>query len=442
MPAIATTETRPEDRFVSAFEMHEGVSLNGTNDGLRSLRKAAIEHFAALGIPARKAEAWKYTNIGKLLKRAYALPPSPSDAEVDASAVAPLLIPGLDAHVVVLVNGHFSTALSTPGTLPDGVLVTSLADAADTHAALVDAHLARYADAEGEALTALNTAFVQDGIFVYVPRSTVVEQPIHVISLITTAEDALVQPRTLIVAEENAQVKLIQSTQTLTEAQTLVNAVTEVFVGAQAHVDRYEIQNEPAHTSMVTTLNAYQQTSSVFRNSTFTFGGEVIRNNATILPDAEHCETHLYGLFLGRGTMHVDNHTLVDHAKPNCFSNELYKGVLDDQATGIFNGKVFVHQDAQQINAYQSNKSILLSDTAHMYAKPELEIYADDVRCSHGATTGQLDDEALFYLRTRGLTAQRARALLLVAFARDVLDNVAVEPLREALDAMVTARFD
>lgn len=442
MPAaLIDKETRLEDRFVSAFEHHEGLSLNGSHAGLKRLRKEAIGHFATLGFPARKAEAWKYTNIGKILKRPYALPFGPSDGSVSQDDIEPLLIDGLDAHVAVFVNGHFSAAHSRLNGLPEGVLVTGLAHAAETHAPLVDAHLARYADYESQAFIALNTAFTQDGAFVYVPRHTVVEKPVHVINLVTTGEEALLQPRNLVVAEENAQVKLIQTLQTLTTTPTFVNAVSEVFVGAHAHVDRYEIQDEPAHTSMVTSLSAYQQTGSVFRNSTFTLGGEVIRNNVYILPDAEHCETHLYGLFLANGTMHVDNHTLVDHARPNCFSNEFYKGILDDKATGVFNGKVLVRQDAQQTNAYQSNKSIVLTGTARMYAKPELEIYADDVKCSHGATTGQLDDEALFYLRTRGLTLQRARALLLVSFARDVLENVTIEPLHDALDAMVTARF-
>ncbi len=442
MPAaLIDKDTRLEDRFVSAFEMQEGLSLNGSNDGLRRLRKEAIGHFATLGFPARKTEAWKYTNIGKLLKRPYALTFGPSDDSVSASDVEALLIPDLEAHVAVFVNGHFNAALSRLDDLPEGVVVTGLAEAAETHTALLDAHLARYADSEGEVFTALNTAFTKDGAFVYVPRNAVVEKPVQLINLMTTAEDALVQPRNLIVAEENAQVRLIQSSRATTEVKTFVNAVSEVFVGDHAHVDRYEIQDEGTTTSMVTTLNVYQQASSVFRNSTFTFGGEVIRNNITVLPDAEQCETHLYGLFLADGTMHVDNHTLVDHAMPNCFSNEFYKGILDGRATGIFNGKVLVRQDAQQTNAYQSNKSIVLTDTASMYAKPELEIYADDVKCSHGATTGQLDEEAIFYLRTRGLTLQRARALMLVSFARAVLDNVTLEPLQEALDAMVTARF-
>ena len=193
--------------------------------------------------------------------------------------------------------------------------------------------------------------------------------------------------------------------------------------------------------SLVTNTFAYQADHSIFRSSVFTLSGDMVRNDAYILPDGEHCESHLYGLFLGTGNMHVDNHTVVDHAKPNCFSSELYKGVLDDKSTGVFNGRVLVRQDAQQINAYQSNKSILLSDTAHMYSKPELEIYADDVQCSHGATTGQLDKDAIFYLRSRGLSEKQARALLLIAFARGVLDTIRIKPLREMLDYKIAQRF-
>ena len=439
MPAVINKQTRLEDRFIAAF--NHSVSLNGADAGLQRLRKEAIECFAALGFPARKAEAWKYTNIGKILKRPYALPLGPADADVARGDVEPFLIADLDAHLAVLVNGRFSAALSSLKDLPEGMVVTGLAHARDTHTDLVEAHFARYADYKDEAFTALNTAFAHDGLFVYVPRHRVVEKPVLVINFVTAGEEAFVQPRHLVVVEENAQVKLIQRRASQTETKTFVNVVTEVFVGAHAHVDRYEIQDDPAHTSVVNNVRVYQQTGSVYRNSTFTFSGEIIRNNVTILPDAEHCETHLYGLFLSNGVMHVDNHTLVDHARPHCFSNELYKGILDDRSTGVFNGKVLVRRDAQQTNAYQSNKSILLTDTARMYSKPELEIYADDVKCSHGATTGQLDDDALFYLRSRGLTEKRARAILLTAFARDVLDNVKIAPLRAYLDTLVTARF-
>ena len=440
MPTILDTATTLEDRFVTAFKMHEGQTLNGSNARVHGVRQEAIARFAALGFPARKTEAWKYTDISKVLRREYKLHLGAAAAKVSADDLAPYRVPGLDAHLIVLVNGRYSEALSEIGDLPDGVIVTGFAKATEAHADLVNAHFAQYADHENGVFTALNTAFTQDGVFIYVPKSTVVEKPIHVLSVISTDEDAMLQPRHLIVVEENAQVKLIETSETLTETATFENIVTEVFVGQHAHVDLYEIQDEHAG-SLVTNTFAYQQDHSIFRSSVFTLSGDMVRNDANILPDGEHCESHLYGLFLGTGNMHVDNHTVVDHAKPNCFSSELYKGILDDKSTGVFNGRVLVRQDAQQINAYQSNKSILLSDTAHMYSKPELEIYADDVQCSHGATTGQLDKDAIFYLRSRGLSEKQARALLLVAFARDVLETIRIEPLREMLDHKIATRF-
>ena len=438
---VVEKSTSLESRFVAAFEMHDGQSLNGSNASLRGVRKAAIERFKVLGFPTMKAEAWKYTKITKLMRRDYRLHFGGAEEAVSAENIGTMRIPGMDAHLVVLVNGQFSERLSDVGTLPEGVRVMSLAKAAEAHAALFNAHFAKHANFENEVFTALNTAFARDGVFVYVPKNTTVEQPVQVLNLITADEPLLVQPRALFIAEPGSSVKLVTTHNVLGDAQTFSNVVTEVFVGANAHVDLYELQDEGAHASQVTNLQAYQERDSVFRTSTFTFSGEVVRNNLSILPDGENCDSHLYGLFLGRGSSHVDNHTVVDHAKPQCISNELFKNILDDNAVGVFNGRVLVRQDAQQINAYQKNKSIVLTDTAKMYSKPELEIYADDVQCSHGATTGQLDDEAIFYLRSRGLTEARARALMLTAFARDVVDTVALEPLREMIDARIEARF-
>lgn len=442
MPTVAKQKSPGlEDRFVTAFEAHEGRALNGRSARINGLRREAIDHFRRLGFPARRAEAWKYTNIGQILKREYALSLAPAQPTLSRDALAPFLIPDLDVHLVVLVNGRFREDLSAIGDLPDGVVVTGLAEAGQTHTALVDAHFGHYADAAREPFVALNTAFTQDGVFVYVPKSRVVEKPVHVVSLLQAEEDLFVQPRALFVVEAGGMLRLIETSGVLGDTPTFTNVVKEAFVGAGAHVDHYDLQDDGPHASQVTTWQAYQEHDSVFRTSTFTFGGEVVRNNLNLLPDGTHCESHLYGLFLGRGRMHVDSHTVVDHAKPDCFSNELYKGILDDHSTGVFNGRVLVRQDAQKINAYQSNQSIVLTETADMFSKPELEIYADDVRCSHGATTGQLDEEALFYLRSRGIPERKARALLLTAFARDVIENVAIEPLRAYLDAMLVERF-
>ena len=441
MPTPTQQIIRPEDRFAAAFEANEGHALNGTNDTLRELRKDAIEHFRLLGLPAPKAEAWKYTNIEKVLRHDYALDFGPGEHGLTSADVDPFLIPGLDAHVFVLVNGRPDAALSCIGDLPRGVVVTGLDEAAHEHADLVNRHLAQYASYKDEPFRALSTAFTKDGVFVYVPKGVVVEKPVHVLSLVKTDKDLFLQPRTLIVVEANADVKLIETNHDLSGTKTFTNALDEFFVAEDAHVDHYRVQDEGEHASQVLTLQVYQRGQSVFRTNTITLSGEVVRNNFSVLPDAEHCESHLFGLVLANGRMHVDNHTFVDHAKPNCFSNELYKNVLRDEATGVFNGKVFVRQDAQKTNAYQSNKSLVLGEQAKMYAKPELEIYADDVQCSHGATTGQIDPEALFYLRSRGIGERQARAMLLLAFARAVLDNIRIEPLRTMLDEQVQERF-
>lgn len=434
-------ETHPEDRFVSAFEMNVGRALNGTNAKLQDLRQSAIERFRKLGFPARKAEAWKYTNISKVLQRNYkvqlAAPLTTSMQKID---IASYLVPDMEAHVVVLVNGRFMRELSNVGELPQGVIIESLEKASRDHRDLVNSFFG-VATNDEDVFTALNTAFTLDGLFMYVPKGKIVEKPLHVVNLKVAEEDIVSQPRNLIVFEEGSQARLVETGGSIGESHTFTNAVTEVFVGRRAVVDMYSVQDDGPNASLVSNIEARQEGDSIFSTYTFTLSGEVVRNNLRIVPDGEYCETHLFGLFLPIGETHVDNHTLVDHAKPNCMSNELYKGVLDDNASGVFNGKVFVRPDAQKTNAFQENKSILLSTTATMNAKPELEIYADDVKCSHGATTGQLDREALFYLRSRGIPEKEARGMLLHAFARDVIDEIKLEPLRQLLDRRVSERF-
>ena len=442
MPTTVDTPAAGVGRFIDAFLVNDGQALNGTNDRLHGIRHEAIARFEALGFPAPRAEAWKYTNIRRVLERRdYALRLAPSTDAVTAADVDDALIPDLDAHVVVLVNGRFRADLSRIGDLPAGVVLTGFQRASAEHADLVNRHFAQYADYEEEVFTALNTAFTQDGLFLYVPKNTSVGRAIQVVNLIHTDADLFVQPRKLMVAETGAQAKVVETFHSLTDTHTFTNFVTEAFVGANAHLRHYQVQAEGPKATTVGHVKSYQEGDSTFTTTTVTLSGATIRNNVSLHPDATNCETNYFGLFLADGAMHVDNHTFMDHAKPQCLSNELYKGILDDKAVGVFNGKIFVRQDAQQINAYQSNKSILLSESAKMYSKPELEIYADDVQCSHGATTGQLDPEGIFYLRTRGLTERKARALMLRAFARDVLDTIEVDALREHLDGILAERF-
>ncbi|MEX1055230.1 MAG: Fe-S cluster assembly protein SufD, partial [Rhodothermales bacterium] len=299
----------------------------------------------------------------------------------------------------------------------------------------------RYADIQDDAFAALNTAFTLNGLFVYVPKGRILERPLHILNLIAVGDDAFLQPRHLFVFEEASQARVIESSHVSSDTHTMTNSLAEVYVGKRSVVDMFLIQDEGERASAVTNTHVYQDELSVFSVHTLTLSGDVVRNNLTVVPNAEFCETHLYGLFMPTGRTHVDNHTLVDHASPNCVSNELYKGVLDDASSGVFNGKVFVRPDAQKVNAFQENKTILLTRSAIMNAKPELEIYADDVKCSHGATTGQLDKEALFYLRSRGIAERQARGMLLHAFVGDVLEKISVRPLRDAIDRRVSARF-
>ena len=432
---------RLEDRFVSSYETHVGRTLNGTNAKLQELRRSAIARFDLLGFPTTKNEAWKYTNIAQALRREYKVQLSAGKADVEPDVLSSLKVPDLDAHSVVLVNGTFSEELSSIEALPDGVIVTGMQQAARVHAEILNRHLGRYADYADDAFTALNTAFTLNGLFVYVPKSKVLEKPLFITNLLTVEEDVFLQPRNLFLFEENSQAQVIHSSHGRTQSNTFTNAVSEVFVGTRAVVGMYFIQDEGELASQVSNTYVHQEEASVFSLHTVTLTGEVVRNNVSIRPDAEFCETHLYGLFLSSGKMHVDNHTLVDHAKPNCVSNELYKAVLDDASSGVFNGKVLVRPDAQKTNAFQENKSILLTPTATMNSKPELEIYADDVKCSHGATTGQLDKDALFYLRSRGIPMTQARGMLLHAFVGDVLETIPVKPLRVLLDRKVTERF-
>ena len=441
MSHIIKNNLSPEDRFIALYDQKKDFLFNGESTYLTSLRTKATERFLTIGFPKRKDEAWKYTNLNNLLKRDYRPSPVPSAHHLTHSEIAPHFIDGMDAFEVVLINGQYSEELSSIDGLPEGTIITSLTDAGKQHTGLVQSHFARYADYHDDALVALNTAFSGEGLFIYVPEDVVVSKPIYVLSLHNGDEDTFIQPRNLFVFERQSQVTLVDKNSALLETSSFTNVVDEIFVGANAHVVCCKIQDEGNRASLITNTHVYQEGDSNFSIFTVTLTGELVRNNLYILPDAENCETHLYGLFVPRGQQHVDNHTLVDHAKPLCTSNQLYKGILGGKATGVFNGKVFVRQDAQKISAFQEHKTIILSDQAKMNAKPELEIYADDVKCSHGSTTGQIDKEAMFYLRSRGIPEAKARVLLLQAFTRDVLDQISIEPLKKMIEMRLAGTF-
>ncbi len=441
MTTALDTDVQPEDRFISAFEVNHGQTLNGTSASIAQQREDAIERFSELGIPTNDLELWKYTNIKKVIDQPYTLPLGPESASVDAGDIEDFLLDDMDAHRVVLVNGRVDESLSDVGALPDGVVVSSLSKAGDEHPDVVEEHYGQYADYEEEALTALNTAFVQDGAFVYVPSGTVVKKPIHFLHVTATDQDLFLQPRHLFVVEDGAIAQIVETQRSLTDANTFTNTVGEAFVGEKANLDHYLLQDEGESASQVHTRAAQQKDDSVYSTKTFTYTGDVIRNNATVEADGTFCESNLFGLVIGQDDMHVDNHTRMDHVQPDCNSNELYKHVLNDESTAVFNGKVFVARGSQRIDAYQQNDTIVLNNDSQIYTKPELEIYADDVECSHGATTGQLDEEGVFYLRSRGVSERRARILMLQAFTEEVLSEYSIDPLRDHVTELVRTRF-
>lgn len=433
------------ERFAEARERLSGSQAAGR---IADLRSTGMAYLRSLGFPGVKDEAWKYTPIAKALPTDISAA-SASDVEELNVDVARLRVPGLTGPIVVIIDGQVSRRLSNLDGLPTGLTIESLRQAdLDVDGNPFESFLGQIADPEHQAFEALNTAFLSDGLLLRVRRGVEVATPIEVLSL-TTGHHSLVQPRLLYVADEGSRLTIVENQQSLSTAtdsseapsdapsEVFSNVVCEVFAARDARVDHYRIQSEGPSAKQVCTTRIYQSGSSEVSTFTATFGGSLVRNNLHILPDAEHCETHLNGLFVAHGSQHVDNHTFVDHAQPNCESNELYKGILDGTATGVFNGKVLVRRDAQKTNAYQSNKSIVLSDTARMYAKPELEIYADDVKCSHGATTGQVEAEALFYLQSRGIPRDRAMRMLLGAFAGDVLALIAPDTVRSYVESLV-----
>ena len=423
------------EKFIEAFDAFSIAHRKGNSD----LNEMAMGRFKELGFPTTKHEEWKYTNVAPILKNTFSF--SSPVFRLTKEDIQACLLTGKDSFVVVFENGYLNKELSVLDGIPQGVIIDSLA--ANGNHEQVKRHLGRYAPMKQESFVALNTAFVLDGAFIFVPADTVVEKPIHLLYINDSrAQSTVVYPRNLIIAEKSSSVKIATSYHTLGSVNAaFTNSVSEIITGTNANVEFIKIQNENNTTYHISHTEAVQARDSVFNISTITLGGAIVRNNLHIVLDDVNSTAHLYGLYITDGNQLVDNHTLVDHAKPNCESNELYKGVLGGKSQGVFNGKVFVRQDAQKTNAYQSNKNILLSDEATMNTKPQLEIFADDVKCSHGATTGQLDAEALFYLRSRGIGENAAKAFLNIAFAADVIKNISIENLRDRLMPLIESKL-
>jgi Fe-S cluster assembly protein SufD len=405
---------------------------------LAGARRAAMDHFIATGFPTKKNEDWHFTSPAAIAEVDW-LPLRDASGQVQPDDLAQFTL-GLDAPRLVFVNGRYASGLSSLSGLPSRVRVLDLAGHWNDTAA--ENWLTKIALPTRDAFTALNTAFTVDGAIVHVPADTVVETPIHLL-YVTDSEAAkgATHPRTLIVADRHAVVTVIESYVTLGDATYFTNAVTEIQVADGAKVDHYRIERESERSYHIGTTEVRQGRDSRYHSFSFATGGALARVNLYTVLGGEGGETLMHGLYMLDGTQHIDHQTRIEHAAPHCASREVYKGIMDGASHGVFNGKVYVRPEAQKTDGKQTNNNVLLSETAHADTKPQLEIFADDVKCTHGATVGRLDEVALFYLRSRGIDLEQARNLLTYAFAADVLERIDQPEVREALEALTRERF-
>ncbi|WP_370173941.1 Fe-S cluster assembly protein SufD [Leeuwenhoekiella palythoae] len=426
-----------KDKLLSSYlTFQENTSFDNS---ILDIKDQAIKVFEAEGFPSKKDENWKYTSLNLVTKPDYSLAATGDDA-IEFKDVKQYFLNDIDTFKIVFIDGVYSSYLSE--TTHDGVDVCLLSSALTKpkFKQVIDVYFNKIA--KNESLTALNTAFAKEGAYIYVPKSMAVNKPIQIVHLSTGNEaNLMLQPRNLIVAEENAEVQVIERHQSLSSNAVFTNSVTEIYAGKHARVDYYKIQNDKENASLIDNTHIDQQESSEVSVHTFSFGGKLTRNNLNYYQNGEHINSILKGVTIIEDKQHVDHNTLVHHKQPNCESHQDYKGIFDDKSTGVFNGKVVVDAIAQKINAYQSNNNILVSDKASINSKPQLEIFADDVRCSHGCTIGQLDEDALFYMRTRGIGKKEGRALLMYAFANNVLESVKIPQLKARITNLIAEKL-
>ncbi|MFB3903823.1 MAG: Fe-S cluster assembly protein SufD [Acidobacteriota bacterium] len=422
---------KEKDQYLANFAEFERQSSGPVPDWLQQLRKASILHVAEYGFPNTRDEEWKYTNLAPLSRIPFQLP-APATLPDRLSNQWLLEVPGAR---LVFVNGFFDEGLSRPDGLPDSVEIKRLSQALLDEPDLLGQHIGRYSDPREHAFTALNAAFLREGAFLSVPAGTVVETPVYIIYVSTgAAQPFAVHPRNLLLVGASSEIKLVEAYLGESDASYFCNPVTELVLGDGSVVDHCTIQAEGAKSYHIGTLRTRQETNSALRLASFDFGGSLVRHNLTVTLDGEGGNALLHGLYLGAEDKHIDNHTRIEHLKPHCDSRELYKGIMTDSSLAVFHGRIVVAKGAQKTDSKQTNNNLLLSNEALVNTKPQLEIYADDVKCTHGATIGRLEEEALFYLRSRGIGRQEAMNILIYAFASEVIGHVRIGPLRTHLD--------
>ena len=429
------------EQLKDSFKTFE-TQLNGASkSSWHQLRKKAMVTLESNGLPKAKDEEYRYTQLGRILDKKFQFTDL-SMAGRDSSHGENILFHDADAHHIYINNGIVDKE-KIKSLAAKGLIILTLQEASDKYPKDIEAHLGNYSNKNKDAFAALNTMFSYEGVFIKIEKNALIDKPILLhYSTTKRLKQPVYQSRNLIIVESGAQVEMIESYTSHEEEEYFSNHVSEIVIGANAHLNYYKLQNQSNKTYHVDNTYIAQAKDSVVTSYIFTLEGKIIRNNLNFALEDQNCETHLFGLYVAHGDNHIDNHTVVNHKFPNCFSNQIYKGILDDTAKAVFNGKIFVQPDAQKTNAFQSNKNILLTDTASMNSKPQLEIWADDVKCSHGCTTGQLDEEQLFYLRSRGISKSSARGMLLYAFVDDVLDKIKIDFLHDFVGAEMNNRLD
>lgn len=430
-----------EQQYIDLFEQYRHELDTNSTEGLNRHRDAAFAAFKEVGFPSSKQEEYKHSNIVRLFDtnlglnlRNIPIPVNPYDAfKCD--------VPNLSTHTYFLINERYYSDVKQMEALPEGVFVGSLQQFSIQYPAQFESYYAQIADINSNGVVAYNTMFAQDGFVIYIPKNIEIEKPLQLINILRGGVDLNVNRRILVIAEEHSQVKLLVCDHAVDEVNFVVTQVVEIFAGASAQVDFYELEENSEKVTRISNLFSEQMESSNVITTGITLHNGYTRNNYRFRLLGEHAEAHAGGLAICDKSQHIDNFAFLDHAVPNCMSNELFKNVLKDKATGVFCGKILVEKDAQKTQAYQTNRNLISSDSAQMFSKPQLEIYADDVKCSHGLTTGQLDEDALFYMRARGIDKDEASLLLMVAFTRDVVDMVRIPALQDRLITLIDKRF-
>jgi Fe-S cluster assembly protein SufD len=427
-----------KEKLLSSFmAFEEQVDVDSE---LHDLRIEAIKNFENKGFPSKKEESWKYTSLNTILKNDFTVFPK-SETSIDFKDVKKYFIHEIDTYKVVFIDGKFSSHLSS--TTHEGIDVCLMSSALNKpkYKMVIDTYFNKIAQKD-ESLTSLNTAFANEGAYINIPKRTVAQKPIEIMYFSTGTEAALLgQPRNLVIVGENSHVQIIERHQILNENPVLTNSVTEIFAQKRAIVDYYKIQNDNHAANLIDNTYVSQKQESHVSVQTFSFGGNLTRNNLNFYHFGERLTSTLNGITIIGGKQHVDHYTLVHHAAPNCESFQDYKGIFSDNSTGVFNGKVFVEKEAQKTNAFQKSNNILLGDKSTINAKPQLEIFADDVKCSHGCTVGQLDETALFYMQARGIPKKEAKALLMYAFSNAVIENIKIPELKQRITKIIADKL-